>query len=133
MLVELQQLMAKENDLKKKIATFESKGNVMHVDRVVEVIMPKEKDKDKEKEPMRTVVKVSSFDRVMKLESELNKVRGRILKLIDSIKSYELECKRITLEEKKYKLMKQRVTGAYEIDPEIGDIDDVYEEYEDKG
>lgn len=73
---------------------------------------------------MQTVIKASVFDRVMKLEAELNKTHGRIIKLLDSIKSYELECRRVRLEERKYNLAKQRLAGAFEIDPETGEIDD---------
>lgn len=73
---------------------------------------------------MQTVIKASVFDRVMKLEAELNKTHGRIIKLLDSIKAYELECRRVRLEERKYNLAKQKLSGAFEIDPETGEIDD---------
>lgn len=73
---------------------------------------------------MQTVIKASSFERAMKLESELNKIHGRIIKLLDSIKSYELDLRRVRLEERKYNLAKQKLTGEYEVDPETGEIDD---------
>ena len=65
----------------------------------------------------------------MKLETEWNKTHGRILKLLDTIKSYQLENRRISLDEKRYVLMKQKVTGAYDIG-EDGEIDDTYTEIE---
>ena len=71
-----------------------------------------------------TVVQTSAFDRVMKLEAELNKTHGRIIKLLDSIKGYELECRRVRLEERKYNLAKQKLSGAFEVNPETGEIDD---------
>ena len=71
-----------------------------------------------------TVVQASTFDRVMKLEAELNKTHGRIIKLLDSIKGYELECRRVRLEERKYNLAKQKLSGAFEVNPETGEIDD---------
>jgi len=54
-----------------------------------------------------TVIKASAFERAMKLEAELNKIHGRIIKLLDSIKGYELESRRVRLEERKYNLAKQ--------------------------
>ena len=73
---------------------------------------------------MQTVIKASAFDRAMKLEAELNKIHGRIIKLLDSIKGYELESRRVRLEERKYNLAKQKLSGAYDIDPETGEIID---------
>ena len=73
---------------------------------------------------MQTVIKASTFERTMKLEAELNKIHGRVIKLLDSIKGYELECRRVRLEERKYNLAKQKLSGAFEINPETGEIDD---------
>ena len=47
---------------------------------------------------------------------------------MDTIKSYELEQRRITLEEKRYALMKQKISGEYDVDPDTGEIDDSYTE-----
>lgn len=71
-----------------------------------------------------TVIKAGAFDRTMKLEAELNKTHGRIIKLLDSIKSYELESRRVRLEERRYNLAKQKLSHAFEIDPETGEIID---------
>ncbi len=60
----------------------------------------------------------------MKLEAELNKIHGRVIKLLDSIKGYELERRRVRLEERKYNLAKQKLSGAFEVNPETGEIDD---------
>lgn len=77
---------------------------------------------------MQTVIKASAFDRAMKLEAELNRIHGRIIKLLDSIKGYEMESRRLRLEERKYNLAKQKLSGAYDIDPETGEINDEAEE-----
>ena len=187
MLRELQLLIAKENDLKKKIKALEAEdAGVLHIDKVVEMLVPKSNEKIKTQKKkleellierdnlaweiesseqpaktltkkldkceqqieilrdklgdaedggnedgggqlttaMQTVIKASPFDRAMKLEAELNKTHGRIIKLLDSIKNYELDCRRVELEEKKYRLAKQKLTGAFNIDPDTGDIDD---------
>jgi ArsR family metal-binding transcriptional regulator len=192
MLRELQTLVAKENDLKKRIRKLEETDPAaLFVDKVIEMLVPKgnERLKNQEKkleeliierdnlvweiensgkpsktlekkldkcerqivelqdkvndnksenegnnEPlktaMQTIIKASPFDRAIKLEQELNKVHGRIIRLLDSIKSYELDSRRIELEEKKYRLAKQKLTGAYEIDPETGEIDDTKDDEE---
>lgn len=149
MLRELQTLIAKENDLKKRIARLNSDDTgQLYTDKVVEMRTPKKADNEdgdpygayageegEEKKPdldvaMETTIKSSAFERAMKLEAELNKIHGRIIKLLDSIKSYELEQRRISLEEKRYALMKQKISGEYDVDPDTGEINDTYTEEE---
>ena len=77
-----------------------------------------------------TVIQASAFDRAMKLEAELNKIHGRIIKLLDSIKGYEMESRRVRLEERKYNLAKQKLSGAFEINPETGEIDDEQDDFD---
>jgi len=150
MLRELQTLVAKENDLKKRIATLNSDDTgQLYTDKVVEMRTPRKAEdsdpygsyEDAEEEggkppldmAMETTVKSSAFERAMKLEDQLNKVHGRIIKLLDTIKSYELEQRRITLEEKRYALMKQKISGEYDVDPDTGEIDDSYTEDSEDG
>lgn len=145
MLRELQTLIAKENDLKKRIAELnKDTTGQLHTDKVVEMRTPKKAEETTDPYgayngteagssttldvTMETTVKSSSFERAMKLEAELNKIHGRIIKLLDSIKSYELEQRRIALEEKRYALMKQKISGEFEVDPDTGEIDDTYTE-----
>ena len=149
MLRELQTLIAKENDLKKRINSLNNDDTgQLYTDKVVEMRTPKKADNEdgdpygeyaggegEGKKPaldvaMETTIKSSAFERAMKLEAELNKIHGRIIKLLDSIKSYELEQRRISLEEKRYALMKQKLKGEYEVDPDTGEIDDTYTEDE---
>jgi hypothetical protein len=128
MLRELQLLVAKECDLRRKIRALEDAStDTLYVDRVVEMLTPKGGTDDGDKglvTAMQTIVKASPFDRAMKLEAELNKTHGRIIKLLDSIKSYEIDCQRIDLERRKYRLMKQKISGEFEINDETGEIDD---------
>ena len=72
-----------------------------------------ELEKSSYKVNMQTVIKASAFDRAMKLEAELN-----------SIKGYEMESRRLRLEERKYNLAKQKLSGAFDVDPETGEIID---------
>lgn len=145
MLRELQTLIAKENDLKKRIAELnKDTTGQLYTDKVVEMRTPKKAEGNSDhcdtytgeegeggnstplNVAMETTIKSSAFERAMKLEAELNKIHGRIIKLLDSIKSYELEQRRIALEEKRYTLMKQKISGEYEVDPDTGEIDDTY-------
>lgn len=140
---ELQTLIAKEYDLRKRIKILRTENNNLYTDRLVEMrkaaddtitdVIGAALSEKKEDAPttaeglplyMETTIKNSAFEREMKLEGELNKTHGRIIKLIDSIKSYELESRRIEIEEKRYNLMKQKLSGAYEVDPDTGEIDD---------
>ena len=121
MLAELQSLIAKEADLSRRIADLQQKErDALFVER--DILTQREAGET------HTVIKGSAFDREIKLESELSRIHGRIIKLLDSIKSYELENRRIRLEERKYNLAKQKLSGAYEINPETGEIDDEKEE-----
>lgn len=147
MLRELQTLIAKENDLKKRIAKLNNDDTgELYTDKVVEMRTPRKVEDNPDPYgsytgeeqggsntphldvAMETTIKSSAFERAMKLEAELNKIHGRIIKLLDSIKSYELEQRRISLEEKRYKLMKQKISGEYDVDPDTGEIDDTYTE-----
>lgn len=151
MLRELQTLIAKENDLKKRIADLNSNDTgQLYTDKVVEMRTPRKAEDNPDPYgsyagaegeggnstpldvTMETTIKSSAFERAMKLEAELNKIHGRIIKLLDSIKSYELEQRRISLEEKRYALMKQKISGEYEVDPDTGEIDDTYTEDEEQ-
>lgn len=76
-----------------------------------------------------TVIQASAFDRAMKLEAELNKIHGRIIKLLDSIKGYELGSRRVHLEERKYNLAKQKLSGAFDVDPDTGEINDEQDDF----
>lgn len=88
---------------------------------------PQGNDPETFKTAMKSIVKSSAFDRAQKIEAELNKVHGRIIKLIDSLKSYELERRRIDIAERQLELARQKATGALEVDTtgEVTVVDDV--------
>lgn len=137
MLRELQVLIVKEKDLQKRIEAYNNDDvGQLYIDKSVEIHKPNDKSKEDSTHTfnmvMETKVKSSTFERVMKLEAELNKVHGRIIKLLDSIKSYELEKCRIALEKKRYTLLKQKISGEYSVDINTGEIDDTYIEQEEE-
>ena len=120
--------------LDSKIKRIEQEKKLERLQREIAALQDTTGDKERELEregynvTMQTVIKASVFDRVMKLEAELNKIHGRIIKLLDSIKGYEMESRRVRLEERKYNLAKQKLSGAYDIDPDTGEINDEAEE-----
>lgn len=136
-LEKLATLQAKEEALRwdmdienSKPPTKQQEKQLERIQREIAALQDTTDDKARELEESayitatQTIVQASAFDRTMKLEAELNKIHGRIIKLLDSIKGYELECRRVRLEERKYNLAKQKLTGAYEIDEATGNIDD---------
>lgn len=132
MIRELQILYAKERDLIRKIKEYEAADPAtLYIDKVVDMLVPKGKDESGEGKrgkglttAMQTVIKASPFDRAMKLEAEYNKIHGRILKLIDSMRAHEMDNKRLDLDERKHTLSKQKLSGEYDIDPDTGEIND---------
>lgn len=125
---QLQLLSAKEAELQQEIQKIKDAGvDTLYINNVTEMQVPKEQGQGLT--TMVTKVKESAFERKLKLEAILNKTRGRIIKLTDSIKSYEIEQNKLNLEERKHRLMKQRITGEYDIDLETGEvIDDIERE-----
>lgn len=147
MMKELQALYVRKAYLEKLLAEYESENaGGFYTDKIVHMIVPKsieerqaERDTDTEagaaedperiegkqgecfKTAMKSIIKSSPFDRAMKVEAELNKLHGRIIKQLDSIKAYEMESRRLQLEEQRINLMKQKLTGEVEINPDEED------------
>ena len=95
----------------------------------LELVADPEGGKESLKTAMKTIIKASPFDRAMKVEAELNKLNGRIIKLLDSMRAHEADQSRLALERLKYQLARQKATGEFDIDPEDGA--DVEEDLED--
>ena len=87
----------------------------------LELAADPEGGKESLKTAMKTIIKASPFDRAMKVEAELNKLNGRIIKLLDSMRAYEADQSRLALERLKYQLARQKATGEFEVDPEDGE------------
>ncbi len=84
--------------------------------------------KESLKTAMKTIIKASPFDRAMKVEAELNKLNGRIIKLLDSMRAHEADQSRLALERLKYQLARQKALGEFEVDPEDGPDEESGEE-----
>ena len=87
---------------------------------------PDKQSNERMKTRVKTVFKSSAFDRAQKVQAELNKTHGRIIKQLDSMKSYELERCRLDLSERQLEFAKQRASGSIEIDvdDEAVEVDD---------
>lgn len=101
--------------------TDEEDKQTFYVDKIVHMIVPKSMEAaeafdpetgnpqaaagtERMKTAMKFIIKASPLDRAMKMQAELTKVYGRILKAIDSIKSCEIVDRRMRLEQSKYEL-----------------------------
>lgn len=140
---ELQALLIRRAYLEKLIEKYQAEEaeEKYYVDKIVHMIVPKglddieaeretgterdvidpdEQGKNPEqmKTAMKSVVKSSAFDRRQKVEAELNRIHGRIIKQLDSMKSYELERQRIDIEERRLQLAQAKATGAFDVEDE---------------
>lgn len=153
---ELKTLLLRREYLQQQLKKYtdEEDKQTFYVDKIVHMIVPKSIEEVQEEEDagmeaaeaidpetgspqaaagaermktaMKSIIKASPFDRAMKIQAELTKVDGRILKAIDSIKSYEIEDRRMQLEQSKYELARQRLTGEIEINN--NDIEEVVDD-----
>ena len=150
---ELQSLLIRKaylEGLLKQYTALEADGKY-YVDKIVHMVVPKgieeqqqeletgieigkvqdpeaitgSRDKNEQlKTAMKSIIKSSAFDRAMKVESELNRLHGRIIKQLDGIRAYEMEIKRLQLERLKYNLSRQKLTGEIDVDDETEEIID---------
>lgn len=141
MMEELQALYLRKAYLESLLKEYESpEAGGFYTDKIVHMIVPKSMEERQQEEDcgmehqqcadpegsknetyktaMKSVIKSSPFERAMKVEAELNKLHGRIIKQLDSIKAYELEDRRLQLAEKQLELNKQKLTGEFDIDPD---------------
>ena len=147
MMNELQALYVRKAYLESLLQQYEAAdAGGFYTDKVVHMIVPKsvedmqaEEDSGREtgeaqdpeaagqaagaggekfKTAMKSVIKSSAFERAMKVESELNKVHGRLLKVLDSIKAYEIEERRLTLQQQQYELQRSKALGEFDVDLE---------------
>lgn len=105
---ELKRLETKRADLERRIGELQdlSEDQAELLDRVMTMTLPGGGD-------MKYISKSSPFSRRMTLEAELNRVDGRIIKLLDSIKSQEAEQKRLELERERLEFSKQKIKGIF--------------------
>ena len=111
---QLKKLWAKQHDLERRIAALgQEPEEKLYLDRVMTMEMPGGGD-------MRYVSESSQHSRRMALEGELNRVQGRINKLLDSIRGREQEEKRLAFDREKFEFEKQKVSGVFETPEDAG-------------
>lgn len=131
LLTELRILRAKEKDIRRKIDALEAEPeDTLYLSRVAEMhaaytleeledLEPEERAKllNELKPKMKTITKESKFEREQKLITAFDKIHGRIIKLLDTIKGYQTDQKRLELDTLRYDLSRQKATGTIEVDP----------------
>lgn len=128
---ELKRLEAKRADLEQRIGKLQKleEKEAELLDRKMVMQLP-------DGGSMEYISKSSPFSRQMTLEAELNRVDGRIIKLLDSIKSQEAEKERLELERERLEFNKQKIRGIFTMDKDgkirsdesNGDPDEIVEE-----
>jgi hypothetical protein len=117
LLRQLQDLTIKARRLKRRIKAAEEERGGLSLDGVV-----RERTPTGEKT---TTITTSTFDRIIKLEAELDKTQGRITKVTDTLIKYRDEQERLDIEKKRLMLMKHKVLGIIDSDDiDLGDDDD---------
>lgn len=129
---ELQILLAKEKDIRRRLEALdyepedklylsrESEMQAVPKPEQLEGLEPEERAEriSKLQPTLKTITRDSKFERQQKLLVAFDRIHGRIIKLLDSIKTYQLDCKRIELDQQRYELSKEKVKGAFEFDLE---------------
>lgn len=129
---ELQILLAKEKDIRRRLEALdyepedklylsrESEMQAVPKPEQLEGLEPEERVEriSKLQPTLKTITRNSKFERQQKLLVAFDRIHGRIIKLLDSIKTYQLDCKRIELDQQRYELSKEKVKGAFEFDLE---------------
>lgn len=109
-------LKAKELDLEQRIFALDQEDeDTLHLDRLTTMEMPDGGE-------MKYRTESTAFSRRMQLEAELNRVHGRILKLLDSMRNAEMERQRIRIEREKLQFSKQRALGIFNVNESGTDI-----------
>ena len=129
---ELQILLAKEKDIRRRLEALdyepedklylsrESEMQAVPKPEQLEGLEPEERVEriSKLQPTLKTITRDSKFERQQKLLVAFDRIHGRIIKLLDSVKTYQLDCKRIELDQQRYELSKEKVKGAFEFDLE---------------
>lgn len=129
---ELQILLAKEKDIRRRLEALdyepedklylsrESEMQAVPKPEQLEGLEPEERVEriSKLQPTLKTITRDSKFERQQKLLVAFDRIHGRIIKLLDSIKTYQLDCKRTELDQQRYELSKEKVKGAFEFDLE---------------
>lgn len=122
-LQQLKRLLAKRADLERRMRELEAmaQDKAELLNRTMKMVSSDGKEIEYEN-------KSSPFTRRMTLEGELNRVDGRIIKLLDSIKGREMEEERLKLERERLEFSRQKAMGIFTSDGDGEDgVDEIVE------
>jgi uncharacterized protein YjcR len=111
---QLRLLLAKQHDLERRIAALsqeDEESERLFLDRVMVMQLPGGGE-------MKYRSESTAFARRMTLEGELNKVHGRVQKLLDSIRAREDSVERMKFERERFEFSRQKALGQFSIDVE---------------
>ncbi len=112
--MEYETLAIREKRLKDKIVELEGiADNDMQVSSSTKMISTKT---NPNKITMKMVNETSKFERIQRIEEALTKLHGRMAKVLDSMRAYEIEQQRIELDKAKLELLKKKATGVFDTD-----------------
>jgi len=138
----LRALWIKEADLQGRIERLKAAGpDALFIERVIEMQVSAGKggqpegaegkgERGKMITAMKNIIKAAAFDMIAKLEGELDKTHGRIVKLSDTLSAYERDRERLALDRKRHEFAKQKAIGEYNINVDTGEIIDEPDEDE---
>lgn len=109
---QLKRLLAKQEDLERRIAALDEENEenpALFLDRVTTMELPDGGE-------MKYRTESTAFSRRMVLEAELNRVHGRIQKLMDSIRAREDIQERLKMDREKFIFAKQKALGEFNMD-----------------
>lgn len=107
---QLRGLLAKQQDLERRISELDgpNEDETLFLDRMMTMEIPGGGN-------MKYKSESTKFSRRMVLEGELNKVQGRIQKLLDSIRAREEAKKRMEFERERFQFGKQKALGEFSV------------------
>lgn len=111
------QLKIKEKRLLEKIEKLKARESSVQLKGITKMVT--------EGHTITTTNTRSTFDLIMRLESELDKTHGRILRTINAIKEYEFELANQRIAEERLKIYKSNKTGEIVLDVDEEDIKQV--------
>lgn len=116
---QLKRLLAKQADLEQRIQALDSgEEDELYLDRVMTMDMPDGGEIKYRSES-------SAFSRRMLLEAELNRVQGRIIKLLDSLRGLESERHRMQIERDRLEFNKQKAMGIFSVPDEQDNAEEI--------
>lgn len=113
--MEYETLAIREKRLKDKIVELEGiADNDMQVSSSTKMISPTKTNPNKI--TMKMVNETSKFERIQRIEEALTKLHGRMAKVLDSMRAYEIEQQRLEIDKAKLELLKKKATGVFDTD-----------------